>query len=224
MKNFKESFGLNLHNIRRKKKLTIEALAEMLELSPRQVTRIESGGNFPSAETLCRICVALKIGLKSLFDFEWYDELMYFSNGIFEKPQLKIVTVRQNATVTGILIVNGKSINIKENILNSEVISYIMNLSKSKKIQIIAEFFDKRERTMILKFSKDGTMKKIISNEDIKQKHDSNANYAYILDKIKMFKNDENKIEYFKTSIDALEDKEALEKVKSMLKGIELTQ
>lgn len=224
MKNFKEAFGFNLHNIRCKKKLTIEAFAEMLELSPRQITRIESGGNFPSAETICRICIALKIELKTLFDFEWFDELMYFSNGFYEKPQIKVIKDRQDTIVTSILPIRGQNIKLKENMPASEVMSFLINFSSTQKEKLIIEVFEKKQRTMLLRVTPDGTMEKFLSDEDLKQKRLSNNDYNYILDKIKMFKNDKNKLEYIKTSIDALENKEALEKVKSILKGIELTQ
>lgn len=91
MKNFKEAFGSNLRNVRKSKNLTIEKFAEMLDVSPRQVTRIESGKNFPSAETLCKISTVLNVQLKNLFDIEWHDNLMYNASGKYIKPNIQII-------------------------------------------------------------------------------------------------------------------------------------
>jgi transcriptional regulator with XRE-family HTH domain len=80
MKNLKKSFGLNLKEIRKSKKYTQESFAEMIDLSPRQLIRIESGKNFPSAETLGKISLALNTSFQNLFNFNLYDDLELFKD------------------------------------------------------------------------------------------------------------------------------------------------
>lgn len=70
MNNIKRSFGAKLKEIRKRNNYTQEALAEKLDLSTRQLIRIENGQNFPSVETLGKISSLFKIDLQSLFDFD----------------------------------------------------------------------------------------------------------------------------------------------------------
>lgn len=219
MQNFKESFGSNIHNLRKSRRLTIEALAEMVDVSSRQITRIESGNNFPSAETICKLCIALKVESRDLFDIEWYDDLMYYSTGNAEKPTIKVVKDGEKATVT--LLLSDKP--IKRIMPISQVISFIVNLTKSKKMPLIVEVFEKKCRTRILKIFPNNHIEPILSVEDLEKKKELNKTYEYILNKIKMFKTDSKKLDYVKLSIEALEDKEALEKIKAIQQGIELT-
>ncbi len=59
-KNLKTAFGERLKEIRKAKGFTQERLAEVLDISQRQLTRIETGDNFPSVETLERISLYLE--------------------------------------------------------------------------------------------------------------------------------------------------------------------
>lgn len=75
MISLKKAFGANLKVIRKGKQYTQETLAEMIDLSPRQLIRIENGDNFPSAETIEKLSTILDIKLETLFGFEWNSEL-----------------------------------------------------------------------------------------------------------------------------------------------------
>lgn len=66
----KEAFGKKLKNIRLSKKLTQENLAELININQRQVSKIETGEHFPSANTLEKICNVLEVPPYELFDFE----------------------------------------------------------------------------------------------------------------------------------------------------------
>ena len=52
--NLKEGFGQKLKELRKSKGYTQEKLAEKLDITPRQLTRIETGDNFPSVELCLR--------------------------------------------------------------------------------------------------------------------------------------------------------------------------
>ena len=67
--NFKEAFGKNLKQIRKSKNITQEALAEMIGIHPRQVSKIETGEHFPNSTTLENICISLSISPRELFNF-----------------------------------------------------------------------------------------------------------------------------------------------------------
>lgn len=65
--NVKKEFGEKIKKIRKKLKLTQEQLAEMIDISPRNLSGIEVGANFVKAETLEKILEALNITLEELF-------------------------------------------------------------------------------------------------------------------------------------------------------------
>ena len=83
MKNIKEAFGSNLREIRKSKNLTIESLSEKLEITPRQLAKIESGETFLTSETLCKISVVLDVSLKVLFGFFFLFESDYKNKFLF---------------------------------------------------------------------------------------------------------------------------------------------
>ena len=66
----KELLGKRIKELRIQKKLTQEQLAEIVEMGERNLSKIECGINFVSAETLQKISVALNVNAKDLFDFD----------------------------------------------------------------------------------------------------------------------------------------------------------
>jgi transcriptional regulator with XRE-family HTH domain len=60
-------YGLRLHHFRTQQKITVERLAEMVDVSPRFITQIESGERKGSVPTLISIANALNVSLGSLF-------------------------------------------------------------------------------------------------------------------------------------------------------------
>ena len=63
----KKEFGEKLKRIRKNKNLTQEQLAEMIDIDPRNLSRIEVGLSFVKAETLEKILDALDITTEQLF-------------------------------------------------------------------------------------------------------------------------------------------------------------
>lgn len=70
MPDIKKAFGKKLKEIRKGRKYTQQQFAEKLDLSSRQLIRIENGQNFPSADTLEKIIHVLNIKIKDLFNFD----------------------------------------------------------------------------------------------------------------------------------------------------------
>jgi len=60
-------FGKNIATLRARRKLTQEALAEKVEVSPRYVQSLEAGEYFPSLPTLVRLRAALRCDWNELF-------------------------------------------------------------------------------------------------------------------------------------------------------------
>ena len=69
MFDLKKEFGKRLKVIRKSRNLTQEKLAELIDIYPRQLSKIETGEHFPSSKTLEKICYNLDVLPKDLFDF-----------------------------------------------------------------------------------------------------------------------------------------------------------
>lgn len=63
----KKSFGEKVKRLRKKRNLTQEQLAEMIDISPRNLSKIEVGECFVKAETLERLLTALNVSTEELF-------------------------------------------------------------------------------------------------------------------------------------------------------------
>lgn len=63
----KKSFGEKVKRLRKKRNLTQEQLAEMMDISPRNLSKIEVGDCFVKAETLEKLLTALNISTEELF-------------------------------------------------------------------------------------------------------------------------------------------------------------
>lgn len=69
MDNLKKLLGTRIKELRRKRGITQEKLAELINIDQRNLSNIECGITFPS-KSLVSIAKALEVELKDLFDYE----------------------------------------------------------------------------------------------------------------------------------------------------------
>lgn len=89
--NIKQSLGKKIKEKRIQESLTQEQLAEKIGISPKSLSQIELGNNFISADNLEKICLALNIQVKNLFDFDndnTEDKMQYVLNKLKQSPKL----------------------------------------------------------------------------------------------------------------------------------------
>lgn len=65
----KQDLGQRIQKLRKDKKITQEQLAEMVGIDPKNISRIEKGNNYPTAENLTFIAKALNVDIYELFVF-----------------------------------------------------------------------------------------------------------------------------------------------------------
>lgn len=70
----KKLLGLKIKELRLKKGMTQEELSEKIGMVERNLSKIECGKNFVTADTLTNLIDALEIKPKDLFDFEYYKD------------------------------------------------------------------------------------------------------------------------------------------------------
>jgi transcriptional regulator with XRE-family HTH domain len=68
--------GNRIRYLRKKSGLSQERLAELLEISPNSVSRIECGVHYPSLDTLENIGIILKVEMRDFFKFKRTDSVM----------------------------------------------------------------------------------------------------------------------------------------------------
>ncbi len=69
MKSLKQKLGARIQEIRKSKSITQEVLAEKIDIDKPNLSNIECGKRFMTAETLEKIAKALEVEEKELFDF-----------------------------------------------------------------------------------------------------------------------------------------------------------
>ena len=72
--NIKKLLGKKIKELRIKRGLTQEQLSEKIGIGERNLSKIECGNNFVTAETLSNLLIALKVSAKDLFDFDYYKD------------------------------------------------------------------------------------------------------------------------------------------------------
>ncbi len=72
--NIKKELGEKIKRLRKNKNLTQEQLAELIDISPRNLSGIELGINYPKAETLEKIITALEVNIDELFSNDYLQD------------------------------------------------------------------------------------------------------------------------------------------------------
>lgn len=66
----KKLLGERIKRLRKSRNLTQEQLAEMIDIAPRNLSRIEVGESFVTAETLEKLLFSLNVTAEELFAYE----------------------------------------------------------------------------------------------------------------------------------------------------------
>ena len=75
MSDIKKLFGKKIKELRVKKHLSQEELAERIGIAERNLSKIECGNCFIRAEKIDKLAIALDVTPKELFDFEYQKPL-----------------------------------------------------------------------------------------------------------------------------------------------------
>ena len=74
MNSAKQNFGARIKEIREKRGLNQEQLAEMVNMESRHISRIETGRSFTTLENIEKIAAALNVEINALFSFQHKNE------------------------------------------------------------------------------------------------------------------------------------------------------
>lgn len=217
MKTFKEAFGTKVKELRKNRKLTQEKLAEILGLNQRQLTRIESGENFPSVDTLERLCLSLDIHPKYLFEFDWQYKTEILKTGTDDRPVLRLIHKNNLVTLKSKSPDILKEIKTKKQFKAYDSDESVFSLARKLNKPITVECFSGKERTHIKIYYPNGTIENLLTENEIQQ----NKTLDDIQGKLKAMPKEQ--LEFIELAIKALNDKKSLAKFQLLIKGIELS-
>lgn len=92
--NIKKLLGRRIKELRQKKGLTQEQLSDMINVGERNLSKIECGNNFVTAETLSKIIDALEIEPQELFNFKHLEEKNELKEELIEAIRTEQVDIK----------------------------------------------------------------------------------------------------------------------------------
>ena len=208
----KHKFGERLKTIRKIKGFTQEKLSEQIGVNLRQLARIEAGESFISSETLLNICIALGISPNMLFDFDILDETIMTGTG----AQMHFNVIKDG--------------NLIQLVPKKKVDDVVPDYDYNENLKDL----DKRMKLLSMKMKKEITIDELQDgvvyltkifkpSGQVEIKNQDSNNYEVLKNKIMQIANDSIKIEYLNTALESLTNKKALDELKILIRGIELT-
>lgn len=215
MTNFKHGLGTNLKLIRKAKEITQEDLAGIIGIHSRQLSKIETGEHFPSCKTLEKICIALDVTPKELFDFEF---LVSENEGV--------MTGTDNIAAFQVKRIGKESDNVYELFPNKTIKEKtctdetMAKTAKALNRPVFVEYFDDNKTSKIVVFYPDGKEKVIVNSVDVEAKQNIN----YMMKEFKKIAKDKASTQFIKLALDALNDDKALSKISNLVEGMKLAR
>ena len=215
MTNFKHGLGSNLKLIRKSKEITQEDLAGIIGIHSRQLSKIETGEHFPSCKTLEKICIALDVTPKDLFDFEF---LVSENEGVMTgTDNIATFQVRKIGKENDNIYELFPNKTIKEKICTDETMA---KTAKALNRPVFVEYFDENKSSKIVVFYPDGREKVIVNSVDVEVKQNIN----YMMKEFKKIAKDKASTQFIKLALDALNDDNALKKIDNLIEGMKLAR
>lgn len=206
----KKYFGEQLKNIRNMKNLTQEKLAEGAGINQRQLARIEAGESFVKSQTLGRICTYLDIEPKELFNFTYQKE--FLKTGTDDDVHFSVI---RSGNIYQIVNKTFSKSSSETEKTKENIDEKMIKLAQKVKRDIIVDEITDGEVIGTKIYKPNGqTEIKYIKQNDLFEK---------LQEKLSEIKNDKNKLEFLKLALDSFDDKNALENLKMMIKGLELS-
>lgn len=213
MANFKQGLGSNLKITRKARGITQEDLAGIIGIHSRQLSKIETGEHFPSCKTLEKLCMALDLSPKDLFDFEF---LIEENEGI--------MTGTDNTTVLQVSKTPKNNVyELFPNKVLKEKTCTDSTMSKTAKAinkPVFVEYFENKKVSKIVVFYPDGKEKVVLNSVDVEAKRNMN----YMLKEYKKICKDKAATDFIKLALTSLHNDNDLKKLDNLVQGMKLAR
>ena len=184
-------------------------------IHPRQLSKIETGEHFPSCKTLEKLCIALDVSPKDLFDFEFLVEENEGAMTGTDNQAVFQVTKSSTENVYKLFPNNNK-----DESQQTCTDQNMLNTAKALNKPVYVEYFDNKKTSKIVVFYPDGKEKVILNTIDV----DAKQNMNFMMKEFKKICKDKSSAEFIKLSLLALNDDNALKKLDNLLEGIKLAR
>lgn len=213
MANFKQGLGANLKLNRKLREITQEDLAEIIGIHSRQLSKIETGDHFPSCKTLEKLCMALDLKPRDLFDFEFLiDENESVLTGTDSTPVFRVNKTSKNNIFE--LFPNKV---IKQKTCTDATMS---KTAKKMNKPLFVEYFENKKVSKIVVFYPDGTEKVVLNSVDVEAKKNMN----FMLKEFKKICKNKAATDFIKLALTSLHSDEDLKKLDNLVHGMKLAR
>ena len=219
MANFKTGLGSNIKLLRKLRNITQEELAEIIGIHSRQLSKIETGDHFPSCKTLEKICIALDVSPKEIFDFEFLvEETQALLTGTGNAPVFRVEKNRAEG-MDNVCFLN-TSVNDFDVVMPSSSDESMLNTAKALNKPVFVEYFEDGKSSKIVVFYPDGKEKVIKNSIDVEAKQ----NMIYMMKEFKKISKNKNSVKFIKLALTALNDDESLSQLVNIIEGMKLAR
>ncbi len=213
MANFKQGLGSNLKITRKARGITQEDLAGIIGIHSRQLSKIETGEHFPSCKTLEKLCMALDLSPKDLFDFEF---LIEENEGIMTGTDNTTVLQVSKTPKNNVYELFPNKV-IKEKTCTDSTMS---KTAKAINKPVFVEYFENKKVSKIVVFYPDGKEKVVLNSVDVEAKRNMN----YMLKEYKKICKDKAATDFIKLALTSLHNDNDLKKLDNLVQGMKLAR
>ena len=213
MTNFKNGLGINLKLIRKARNITQEDLAGIIGIHSRQLSKIETGEHFPSCKTLEKLCMALDVTPKELFDFEF---LINENEGVMTGTDSTPVVQARKSAKDNVYELFFFFFTKEKKCTDGIMAKTAKNLNKP----VFVEYFDNKKISKIVVFYPDGSEKVVLNSVDVEAKQNMN----YMLKEYKKICKDKAATDFIRLALTALHSNEDLKKLDNLVQGMKLAR
>ena len=213
MANFKQGLGSNLKITRKARGITQEDLAGIIGIHSRQLSKIETGEHFPSCKTLEKLCMALDLSPKDLFDFEF---LIEENEGIMTGTDNTTVLQVSKTPKNNVYELFPNKV-IKEKTCTDSTMS---KTAKAINKSVFVEYFENKKVSKIVVFYPDGKEKVVLNSVDVEAKRNMN----YMLKEYKKICKDKAATDFIKLALTSLHNDNDLKKLDNLVQGMKLAR
>lgn len=213
MANFKQGLGSNLKITRKARGITQEDLAGIIGIHSRQLSKIETGEHFPSCKTLEKLCMALDLSPKDLFDFEF---LIEENEGIMTGTDNTTVLQVSKTPKNNVYELFPNKI-IKEKTCTDSTMS---KTAKAINKPVFVEYFENKKVSKIVVFYPDGKEKVVLNSVDVEAKRNMN----YMLKEYKKICKDKAATDFIKLALTSLHNDNDLKTLDNLVQGMKLAR
>lgn len=219
MANFKSGVGSNIKLLRKIKNITQEELSEIIGIHSRQLSKIETGEHFPSCKTLEKLCIALDVTPKELFDFDF---LIDANEGALTGTDHTVAFVVNNTKDKkndNVLELRPNSVS-RENAPKTSTDESMAKTAKAINKPVFVEYFEDKKTSKIVVFYPDGKEKIIRNSIDVEAKQ----NMIFMMNEFKKIAKDKPAVEFVKCALGSLKNDDDLRKLASIVYGMKLAR